>query len=576
MFKDVFVPSKIGSSYLFSKRVVSIEITHIAVHALLIILNGDDISIKNTMTISLKDFSVLSVISAIKKIVSTIGKHDEVVTALPSNLVIFKELQLPFVGYEKLELIMAYEIEPLLPFALDQAIIDFMVIDENIKDNTSTVLVVAALKKDVDELVNLFEKAGVSLHLMTVDIFSLYTFYKHALYTNSSTSNVSATSRLLRFFRKNESPKNETNFVVSRNAVDVFVDIGYQGVNILYVTSGSLKGVRAVPYGVSDMAQSLSKKLEASYYDVMQHLIREENSEVYNDGIRKEFQILFGHIARTLSFFGNQMKDEYKTPQRIIFSGFGTSFANFIESAQNFFDMPVSVIDMTSVCKSLHIKLADKKSFSVDAVSNLATVIFGKYNDTCNLLKSFANKSDNILLYKQLGMIVLLTVGSIGGTLWHSFSELQQWNRAFIASKKELTTTLQTAMGIDVKSERNLKDIVAKAEATLKNEHRLWFSFSKQTEQSYLKYLQDLSVHIDREAIGLDLKKLVMRPDLITITGSLSGNASYDLEDGFAALPVFKEELSELKYLQLVEEARSPELFTIQLKIKDKGSHDTH
>lgn len=580
MVKDILVPSKIGNSYLFSKKVLSFEITQIAVHALLINCKGDAVVIQNKMSIALKDFSVLSVISAIKKIVSTIGKYDEIVTALPSNFVVFKELRLPFLGYEKLEMIMAYEVEPLLPFALDQAVIDFVVVDENLAARSSTVLVAAALKKDVDEQVSLFEKAGVVLSLMTVDMFSLYAFYKYALYADSSAPKISLKNKLLSFFKKVDPNnrltfKNSTGFSANDNSVDVFVDIGYQGMNILYMASGILKGVRAVPCGVSDIAQMVSKKLDLSYYDVMQHVMHKENSEVYEESMQKEFDLLFEHIARTLSFFENQIKHEYKAPQRIVFSGLGSSLTNFTESARNFFDMPVVILNIETFLTALHITSLDKKPFSVSSVSNLATVIFGKYNDSCNLLKSFANKNDNILLSKQLGMIILLTVAAIGGVLWHSLSELQRWDRAYVTSKKELTTALQTTMGIDVKSERNLKDVVTKAEATLKNEHKLWFSFSKQTEQSYLKYLQDLSVHIDREAIGLDVKKLVMRPDLVTITGALRGNPSYDLEDGFAALPVFKEELSELTYLQLVEEARSPELFTIQLKIKDKGSHDT-
>ena len=576
MVRDILIPSKIGNSYLFSKRFLSFEITQISVNAILVLCKGDNVVIQNKISIILKDFSTTAVVGAIKKIVSTIGKYDEIVTSLSGSSVVFKELKLPFIGYEKLEMVINYEIEPLLPFALDQAVIDFIVIDENIDNHISTILVAAALKHDVDTQLNLFEKAGVSLNLIIVDMFALYTFYKKALYPELNLPVSVKKNKYFDFFKKLNTKliTQDKSGKVDNKLAEMFVDIDFEDMKIFYFVSGILKSVRAVPYGVSDIANSISKKLEISYYDVMQHLIYKENHSQYEQVVKVELDLLFGQITRTISFFENQVKDDYRRPNKIIFSGAGCSIFNFIETAQNFFDMPVAIVDIENIFKSLHITTLDKKYFSIDLFSNLSTAIFVKYNDNCNLLKTFANKNDNTLLYKQFAMVLFLTIGCIGGVLWHSISDLQRWDRAYISSNKELTTSLQTTMGIDVKSERNLKDIVNKAEETLKNERKLWFSFSKQTEQSYLQYLQDLSVHIDRQSIGLDLKSLRMRPDLITMRGALSGNKASDLEDGFAALPVFKEELSELQYLQLVDEARTPEFFEIQLKIKDKGPHD--
>lgn len=557
MFHDILIPSKIGDSYLFSKRVLSFEITQVAVHALLIVCKGKDVVVQNKMSIALKDFAAASVVGALKKIVSTIGKYDEVVTNLSSSSVVFKELQVPFIGYEKIEMIIAYEVEELLPFALDQAVIDFMVTDEDYAKGSSKILVVAALKQDVDAHLSLFEKAGVPLHLMTVDMFALYTLYKHGLYV---TPLVKQQKPIFSWFKKSsKSIVSHDQFAPpAHQVVDLLVDVGFDAIKILYVSSGVLKSVRAVPYGVYDMIQTLSKKLEVSYYDVAQHIIYKENPELYDDAVRLETHVFFEHIVRTMAFFENQLKDGYKKPQKIIFSGLGCGLAHFKESAQSFFDMPIVEVDLSALFKVLHIK--DKKGLSVENVSNLATALFVKYNDTCNLLKTFANKLDNVLFYKQIIAMIFLTIGCIGGALWHSFSELQRWDRAYIASKKELIKTLEQSMEIDVKGERNLNDIVTKAEDTLKKERKLWFSFSKQTEQSYLEFLQDLSVHIDREDIGLDLKKLSMGPDKVVLAGALKE---------WEKLEVFKQELSELELLQLVEEPREL-TFTIQLKVKDK------
>lgn len=557
MFNDILIPSKIGNSYIFTKRILSFEITQIAVHALLIVYKGKDVVIKNKLSINLKDFSTATVVGAIKKIVSTVGKYDEIVTNLSSASVVFKELQLPFIGYEKIEMIISYEVEALLPFALDQAVIDFIIAEEDHVKGVSKILVAAALKQDIDAQLSLFEKAGVSLRLMTVDIFALYTLYKHSLHSNFVAIKPKKNWFFFRKLKKELVVKNIAA-AENNNSVEMFVDIGFNSLNILYVSSGVLKSVRAVPYGVYDIIQVISKKLETSYYDIVQHVVYKENPSLYSDAVRSELHVIFEHIARTISFFENQLKESYKKPQKIIFSGLGCELSHFKESAHNFFNMPTVEVDLSFIFKSMRIK--DKKNVSIDDFSNLATALFIKYNDSCNLLKTFASKLDNALFYKQFFMIVLLTVGSIGGIFWHSVFELDRWNRAYTASRKELIKKLEESMSIDLKNERSLKEIVTKAEETLKNERKLWFSFSKQTEKSYLEFLQDLSVHIDREDIGLDLKKLLMSPDKVTLTGTLKE---------WEQLEVFKQELSELKLLELIEQPREL-AFTVVLKVKDK------
>ena len=82
MLSDILVPQKIGNYYLFQKRVLSFDVTPMLVQGLLLDYTGKTVQIKNKITIALKDFSAQAQISAIKKIASTIGAYDEVVTSL--------------------------------------------------------------------------------------------------------------------------------------------------------------------------------------------------------------------------------------------------------------------------------------------------------------------------------------------------------------------------------------------------------------------------------------------------------------------------------------------------------------
>ena len=560
MIQDILIPSKIGNSYVFTRKVLSIDITQLALQGILTVYTKDKVVIKNKIRIVLKDFTTQTIVTAIKKIISTIGSYDEIVTSLSSSSVVFKELELPFIGREKLEMVVAYEVEGLLPFSLEQAVIDFIITEENETKKQSKILVAAALKEDVNTQIALFEKAGVALHTMTVDMFALYTLYYYGLYP----LHVSAIKKSKKINTKLLSKDVHEKFAPTSRVVEMFIDVGFDVTRILYIDNGYLKAVRVVPYGIADVAQSISKKLELSFYDVAQQIIDSPDLESYHHEIQQELLVLFDHIRKTITFFEKQIAQNYKKPQKIIFAGLGCVLYRFQELAQQYFDISIEKISLESLFRSLNISTSKNVQLYVQDTTNLSIALFTKYNDTSNFLHAVSHKSDNILFYKQVSMILLLTLASIGGVLYHSMTELQRWDSAYIVSKKDLISTVNKTMKIDLKGEKNLKNIVSKAQNTLEKEHKLWFSFSKQTEQSYLEYLQDLSVHIDKESIGLDVKKLMIAPDKISLTGTLKD---------FEALEVFEEELAELELLQLVEKPREL-TFTIQFKVKEKDQHD--
>ncbi|MBV8661392.1 MAG: pilus assembly protein PilM, partial [Candidatus Dependentiae bacterium] len=233
MIQDIFVPSKIGSYYIFHKRVLGFEITTSFVQASLIYFSRNTVLLENSMSIPLQDQNPATIVNAIKKIATTIGKYDEVVTSLTSSAVIFKELVLPFIGREKIQMIVNYEVESLLPFSLDEAVIDFLITDENKEKSQTTILVAAARKSDLDTYTDYFEKAGVQLTNVTLDMFALYDFYRHTMYVAQA-----YTSLLL-------------------------VDFGIDAIRILYIQKGILKSVRLVPYGLAAMMHKIDNSVES-------------------------------------------------------------------------------------------------------------------------------------------------------------------------------------------------------------------------------------------------------------------------------------------------------------------------
>lgn len=562
MLKDVIIPSRVGSYFIFPKKVLSIDVTPFAVQAVLIHFVGSKAHIKSNKSVILKDFEKSTIIESIKQVVASFKSYDQVVTSLSSSSIVYKELTLPFVGREKLSMIVGYEVESLLPFALDQSVIDFMILQEDTSKSSSKIMVAAALKENVDEHYDLFKQAGVSLQVMSVDMFALYELYRHGIFQ----SKVEKTSALQSPLRKKLNAGIKTSQRFGQGQAELLVDFSFDITRVLYVQGGVLKAVRMIPYGVSDIADIISKSLGVAHYEVVQQLIVQHNEDLYEKEIKEGLGKLFKEISKTLSSFEKQVGNDYQKPYKIIMSGLGCHIYQFLQVAQGFIDIPVSEVSLTSIGQRIHMNFAGEVSLDVEYLVVLSMALFTKYNENINFLKHIATKSDTVLLVQQVTSIFILTVACIGMMFWHSSSVLQQWERAYISSKKELVQTIKKNMDLDLQKEKSLKTIVEKTDAMLKKEHQQWFAFSKQAEHSYLEYLQDLSEHIDKESIGLDLKKVSMTPEKVMLSGTLKS---------FESLEVFEEELAELQLLSLAQKPRELSFSNLELTIKDKDKHES-
>src|SRR5204862_6710491 len=127
--KDIFLPEKIGTHYLFSKHVISVVINKTTIFATKALFKGNDSTILSTLEEKVESNSPEEseserITRTLQSLFSKIGSYDEVRTVLPSSLIVFKELKLPFLTREQISMVIGFEIEPLLPFALRDAVVD--------------------------------------------------------------------------------------------------------------------------------------------------------------------------------------------------------------------------------------------------------------------------------------------------------------------------------------------------------------------------------------------------------------------------------------------------------------------
>ena len=573
MIHNLFIPCRIGNYYLHTKKVLTIEVTPIVVYGLLFEYSAKKIILKEKYSISLKENSSIAQINAIKKIVSSAGKVDEIISNCATPAMVFKELQLPFIGKENIAMVLPLEIENILPFSLDQAVIDFIVTREDSEKKISTVLVCAVRKQDIDEQYELFKKADVSLDMLTVDVFALYHLYESYIGQNSvekkSISSKNSVQqnfaklykRLLSLFsrKKKEDIVSHSQQILQNfnpERAEVLVDIGYNSIKVLYIKDNILSVVRVIPFGIGTMLQGLNEQAGQSYEDAIHSLSSQGHID---SALSEQFKKIFDEIAKTLLYFQQQEGLSYLAPHKISMTGFYSNFPAFIEQAKSYFGSIVLPVDMKECLERALISNDSKIIITTEYFRSISCSLAWHCQGNNNLLETIAREKELRAVSVQTIVMVLTSLLCVGAVWWRSSEQLKGWQTAYNSSRRQLLDEIQSQMGLDVRGEKNLKALVEKTESVLKRERQLWFSFTQQNEASILEYLQDLSVAIDREAIGLEIKSLHIDYQKVVMTGTVKS---------FEALDLFYEELQELKLLKLVDRPRELANWTIELKPK--------
>src|SRR5688572_5280727 len=131
MIKEIFLPLKIGHRRILSQRIIGLAIQENAVTLAYVYASGKKTTVERLLIQEIEDgpLDTLTTRSsaAVKKIMGHIKKYDQLRVSIPASLVLFKELEVPFLDQEKIRMVLDYEIESMLPFSLHEAIIDFIV-----------------------------------------------------------------------------------------------------------------------------------------------------------------------------------------------------------------------------------------------------------------------------------------------------------------------------------------------------------------------------------------------------------------------------------------------------------------
>lgn len=493
MMQEILLPEHIGGYYLFAKRIVGIEITATDVYVTYVHVQGRKISIQNCIQAPIERDNGLDQLERTARALSSattgIGSAEYDV-ALSSTHVIFKHLKVPFTDRQKIQKIIEFEVEPLLPFAVQDAIIDFMITKYIPEEQSASILVAAVQKQYIEQQLALFSAAGLQPTIITVDVLRLYGLYL-----------------------KNPSYVAQTGSVA-------LLDIGFQISKIAYIIDGELRFVRTLPIGVAQIAKGMAQQLNLSANDIFDELMRfgfeKANAPEYTDALAKACSAFIEQIQFSLQSFTAQASQQNPLEQLILL-GLGATISGIAPWIHNRMELPTTLFNLDEIITAEQIRLDGISHIPLTHCISTATALPDARTQEINLRqKEFAQATTGLLI-KQLATAAILLTAIFALLLVHDYVQIRKLSNEVIASKKQAASALRSRFK-DLSSGNNIDSLLDDAKREIEIEEKLWSPFSASSRNSFLYYLLELtniynqkSLGLIVDRIGLDQDKRVMR-----------------------------------------------------------------
>ncbi len=520
MIKNIFAPEKIGSYYLFAKRVIGFDINKTVVHACKVYMRGSSTTVEQCLEerIVPGDNSAYRERAgqAIKSVLKAAGKCNAIYTAIDSSRVIFKKLTLPFLQYEKIKKVIYFEVEPLLPFPLHEAAIDFIIVNQDTQESTSEILVAAVQNAVLDEHLQLFAEAGVSPEVVTVDLFSLY-----GLYTR-----IPSYAQL------------EGDIAL--------IDLSFNSTRIAYIHDKQLNFIRTLPQGVSSIAKMVAESIGISASEAMKQMMRfgiEPSQEPnYNEAIKKVLSTFWSEVSFTLRSFS--MRTDELVVNNILLLGIGSEINGVSEFVQDLLNVSCERFKVLELFKDKNISIEKNQSISSSNIISLSVALPAPITENFNVRQELEAAESATVINKQIIVAFVLVIILFVILATHSFFQIRKLSNEYSSSEKEAVRILKRRLPeLEREKTQKLSVLVRSAQDKVSEKERQ-ISLMSPTRGSYLRYLLELIERIDKKALGFDIEGITIADDELILRGSVRD---------FAALRKLEASLRESKLFNYTE-----------------------
>lgn len=486
--KKIFFPEKIGTTRIIAQRVLGIAPYEDDIYAALIHAQGSQITIEALFhehldtTKASKDELIQN---ALKKIMSKTKNIDQIRLAIPSAMVILKELTVPFTDPDKIRMILDYEIESMLPFSIDDAVFDFIITQQNKTEKSSQILVAAVRNQDLQKIINQCTAANIEPTNITIDLFAHYGLLQH-----------------IKEYKTVE-------------AGCALVHIGFNAMEIVFIEDGKLRLRRSVPRGIMALAQEIATEAKLSPQDVLTSIFRNgfeaPGDNEYDKTIKKHLINFLNDIQFTLNSFSLKL-NYYKGVQKILFMGIPLQIPHFTRITTNILQIPCEGFDPEKIFKDKKIINKVKKRpehWSVFTTA-LGTALEAPEQEHFTLRRKMFTLPQHNLIGQQLIAASLIFVGILSFIGIRGYFEIRKFSELVtLSERKEAKKLLALIPEKDRPRGFKLPQITKKAEEYIKEQEIIWAPFEKK-EMQPLEILLELTSIMDKQLFNIETNSITI------------------------------------------------------------------
>ena len=471
--KDIFLPKKINSFYLFTQRIVALEVQNNALFATVIRAHRDKKTIQKFFEEPYNPHEQGSLEGAIKNIIQKIGAYDSISIVVQSSLAIFKTITLPFINEEKIKLILPFEVEPLLPFSIQDSVIDALVYP-NITQKNSEVLVVAVKRSFLDDFLQPFFSLGIHPDRITVGSLELYALIKQC-------------------------------GALPSQGISCIVDFAFEKTTIMLLLNGKITAIRVINEGISVDATRID-------FTVPAHQLPSELKSFFS-----KLQFTVQAMIKTIILELSKTENNSSFPEKIssvLITGICLHCAYIKTAIENLLGCPCTLFQTHTL---LHddgiVMMENKHPIQPEYMISLAAALNLPETEHFNLAHIY-NEERSLKLFKyQIITTTVLVLFIFLSFAVFSFLSTRKLRNEIAVIKEETRRKVSSEFAIETNKKDSMDTIINNAQQKLTTEKSIWFALSQNQRRSFLYYLQELETHIDPDELHLTMKRLSIKRD---------------------------------------------------------------
>ena len=556
MIKEIFFPAKIGTHRIYSQRILGFAIQENTVSCVQTYAKRGKTIVEKLFKEKIEqgtpDSYTERTALAIKQILPKVDKYDLVRISIPASLVVFKELEVPFKETHKIRMILEYEIEPMLPFSIEQAITDFIITKQTKNENKSQILAATVRQQDLSKILEIYTAAGIEPTNITIDLFAIYNLYQQ-IPEYKNIKNASA-----------------------------IVDLGLNATRIAFLQDGELRLTRAIPKGIDTVAKSISNETNIPFSQIKGNTekfgLQEKNEENYDKSLKKHMIDLFHDIQFTLNSFSLKLGFE-KGISKIIFTGPQSNLKNLTRFCNELFQTPCEIFACEKIFVDGHYKNKTKEYSNnwTNYVVALGTALPSIEQSEFDLRKKAFSLETFSLISKQIIAASIIILVMFTTIFIKGFLQVRRLSNQIKKIERRETSRLRKMFPPKARlpKEITFQKLIRKAKDLLSEKLEMWSAFEKEKLNPIL-ILQELTNIIDKrrfdvtiESVYITEEEKIPKVEVEGIFRSKTGS------DHFLYFMTLEKRFEESKILELEEgvDSRLEEdkgiKFTAKLKLKE-------